>query len=70
MGIMFGMFSFAFWVFSTPKCEALIFTKFVLACMNARSLKCPYYLEHMHHAHVCMLSMPDVTSHMMQTTSS
>ena len=55
--IMFGMFPFAFWVFSTPKCEAVIFAKFRLACMPSRPLKFldgPIYLEHMCHAHACM----------------
>ena len=39
MRIMFGMFWLAFWVFSTQKCEAVIFAKLVLACMHARPLK-------------------------------
>ena len=39
MGIMFGMFLFAFWVFSTQNCEAVIFTQFKLACMHARPLE-------------------------------
>ena len=38
MGIMFGIFSFAFWAFSTQKCEAVIFHKFESACMHARPL--------------------------------
>ena len=38
MGIMFGMFSFAFWAFSTQKCGVAIFSKFKLACMHARPL--------------------------------
>ena len=38
MGIMFGMFWFVFWVFSTQKCEAVIFAKFGLACMHTRPL--------------------------------
>ena len=38
MGIMFGMFYFAFWVFGTWKCEVVIFTKFKSACMHARPL--------------------------------
>ena len=38
MGNMSGMFLFAFWVFSTQKCEAVIFPKFKLACMSARPL--------------------------------
>ena len=36
MGIMFGMFSFAFQVLSTGKCEAAIFAKFKSACMHTR----------------------------------
>ena len=36
MGIMFGMFSFAVWVFSTQKYEAVIFSKFELACVHTR----------------------------------
>ena len=39
MGIMFGMFLFAFRVFNTKKCEAVIFTKFELACMYTRPLE-------------------------------
>ena len=35
MRIMFGMFLFASWVIRTPKCEAVIFPKFWLACMHA-----------------------------------
>ena len=38
MGIMFGMFSFAFWVFITQKCEVAIFPKFKSGCMHARPL--------------------------------
>ena len=33
---MFGMFSFAFCVFSTHKCEAVNFLEFWSACVNAR----------------------------------
>ena len=39
MGIKFGMFWFAFWVFSTQECEAVIFAEFRLACLHARPLK-------------------------------
>ena len=35
---MFGMFLFAFWVFSTQKCEVVIFAQFGLACVHARPL--------------------------------
>ena len=38
MSNMSGMFSFAFWVFSTQKCEAVNLPKFELACMPARTL--------------------------------
>ena len=38
MGIMFGMIWFAFWVFSTCKCEAAIFPLFRSVCMHARPL--------------------------------
>ena len=38
MGIKFDMFWFAFWVFSTQQCEAVIFTKFGSACAHARPL--------------------------------
>ena len=38
MGIMFGMFLFAFQVFITQKCEAVIFPKFKSACVHARPL--------------------------------
>ena len=79
MRIMFGLFLFVCWVFSTQKCEAVIFTKFGLACVHARLLD---YLDelvlHRAHAscscaHVHMLHMPDVMSlglHIMQTMSS
>ena len=65
MRIMFGMFLFAFWVFSTQKCETVIFTRFGLACMHARPLNyldMPIYLEHMDHAHVHMSRMPNMMS--------
>ena len=39
MGLMFGMFLFAFQVFSTPKCEDVIFSKFELVCVHARPLR-------------------------------
>ena len=39
MGNMSGMFLFAFWVFSTQKCEVVIFPKFDSACMSARPLR-------------------------------
>ena len=39
MGIMFGIFSFAFWVFSTQECEVVISTYFKSACMHALPLK-------------------------------
>ena len=35
---MFGMFSFAFWVFSTQKCETVNFPKFESACVTTRLL--------------------------------
>ena len=38
MRIMFGMFWLAFWVFGTQEGELVIFAKFRLACMHARSL--------------------------------
>ena len=56
MGIMFGMFSFAFQVCSTQKCEVVIFSKFEPACVHARPLRyldVRYKLEHMCHACVC-----------------
>ena len=50
---MFGMFLFAFWVFSTQKCEVVIFAQFGLACVHARPLN---YLLRAHapctHVHV------------------
>ena len=39
MGIMIGMFLFAFQVFSTQKCEVDILLKFESACMHARPLR-------------------------------
>ena len=60
MGIMFGMFLFAFWVFITQKCEVVIFPKFNSACMHARPLiylDAPYLFgahapcTHVHTAH-------------------
>ena len=39
MRIMFGMFSFEFWVFGTQNCEVVLFTKFKSACVHARPLK-------------------------------
>ena len=39
MGIMFGMFLFAFQIFSTWRCEAVIFPKFESACVHARPLR-------------------------------
>ena len=54
IGIMFGMFWFAFWVFSTQKCEAGIFTRLGSACVYTRPLR---YLDALvlHRAHVpCM----------------
>ena len=36
---MFGMFSFAFWVIRTLKCEAVIFVKFELAGIPIRPFK-------------------------------
>ena len=38
MRIMFGMFLFALWVFSTQKCEAVMFVIFGSACVHARPL--------------------------------
>ena len=48
MGIMFGM---SFWVFSAQEYEAVIFSKFKLACMHARPLR---YLDtlFLHRVHV------------------
>ena len=60
MGNMFGMFLFAFWVFSTQKCEVVNFPKFELACMHAQPLgylDTPYLFRahvpctHVHDAH-------------------
>ena len=54
MGIMFGMFLFTFQVFSTCKCEVVIFAKFGSGCVHARPLD---YLDalSLHKAHVpCM----------------
>ena len=39
MGNMFGMFSFAFWVFGALKCEAVNFLKFELAGIPIRPFK-------------------------------
>ena len=39
MGNMFGMFSFAFWVIRTLKCELVNFLKFELAGVPARPFK-------------------------------
>ena len=39
MGNMFGMFSFAFWVFRALKCEAVNFVKFKLAGIPIRPFK-------------------------------
>ena len=39
MGNMFGMFLFAFWVFSTQKCESVKFPKSESACVPARLLQ-------------------------------
>ena len=51
MRIMFGMFLFAFWVFSAQKCEVVIFAKFGSACLHTRPLN---YLDTLvlHRAHV------------------
>ena len=38
MRIMFGMFLFVFWVFSTQQCEAVMIAKFRSACMHTRPL--------------------------------
>ena len=38
--LMFGMFLFEFLVFSTQKCEVVIFTKFASAFVHARLLNC------------------------------
>ena len=73
MGNMFGMFSFAFWVFSTQKCEAVIgvVPKFESACIPVRPLEylvCHFYLEHACHACMCVTHMSNVMSqgsHMM-----
>ena len=47
MGKMFGMFSFAFWVFKALKCEAVNFLKFESAGIPLRPfeyLSMPIYL--------------------------
>ena len=51
MGIVLGMSMFAFWVFSTQRHDAVIFTKFELACVHDRPLN---YLDalFLHGAHV------------------
>ena len=72
MRIMFDMFLFAFWVFSTQKCVAVIFAKFGLACMYTRPLKSLHVRNH-GFAHV--LHMPNVTgfiynaNHVIMTSS-
>ena len=56
MGNMFGMFLFAFWVFSTWKCEVVNFLMFWSACMNARPhgfLGMPF-LNIAHAPHTCV----------------
>ena len=66
MRIMFDMFLFAFWVFSTQKHVVVIFTKFDLACVHARQFKhleAPILVRAhapctMHASH-----MPNMTSH-------
>ena len=72
---MFGMFSFAFWVVSTQKCEAVNFLKFESAGIPVRLFE---YLSArisiIAQVHACAhtMHMPIVTSqgsHMMQTTS-
>ena len=39
MGIMFGMFLFAFQAFNTQNCEAVIFRMFELSCIHTRPLR-------------------------------
>ena len=59
---MFGMFSFAFWVFSTQKCEAVKFPKFKSACVNAMPLKylgMPFLIV----AHAPCMHVDDVHAH-------
>ena len=69
---MFGMFSFAFWVIWTLKCEAVNFPSFESAGIPVRPIE---YLDApiLIIAHVqCTMHMPIMTSqglHMMQTTS-
>ena len=72
MGIMFGMFSFAFQVFSTQKGEVVIFSKFELACMHARLLGylvVPYLSRehapcmHMHDMHARLTRFTNNASH-------
>ena len=67
MGIMIGMFLFAFHVFSTQKCEAIIFPKFELACIPARPLG---YLDtlFLHRACVPCMHVCDVHSRCDVTT--
>ena len=75
MGIMSCLH---FWHLVPENMNAVIFPKFksVCICMHARSLgylDMPYFLEHVHHAHVHAMHMPDMMSlgsHIMQTTSS
>ena len=64
---MFGMFLFAFWVFSTQKCEVAIFAKFELACMHARPLKYldMVFLHRVHTPCVTHADMMSLGSHMM-----
>ena len=59
MGIMFGMFWFAFWVLSTQKCEVVNFPKIELACMHARPLR---YLDapYLCRAHTPCMHMDNV----------
>ena len=74
MGNMSGMFLFAFWVFSTQKCEAVNFPKCESAYVNARPfgyLGMPFLLRACAPCMctACMLTMTSQGSHMMQTMS-
>ena len=63
MRIMFGML-FAFWVFSTQKCETFIFAKFGLTFMHVSPLNyldTQFCREHMCHTCTHMSCMHNVT---------
>ena len=80
MGIMFGMFWSAFWVFSTQKCEAVIFAKFRLACMHTRKLDyldtlvlhracAPFMHAHIAHARCEITRFAYNVNHIIMTSS-